>query len=130
MTVFRVEHKVDEIGPYRIDWQWMKTKESHCVSNGHPGPRDDEFIQASTSELKDVFFDFVSHFHVTDTIESLHYGFVSMESLTSWFSKEEYFELLKKEFIVRVYEAKEWIILKKQVLFKKGQCVTEIEKIY
>lgn len=115
MRIYRVEHKDDELGPYR-KWQdqlrskpkrlgifsFHKRADCHGDINIYPTPLYDIDRLVEKEEIC---------------------GFSTKKQLTDWFSIDELRYLIKNGYRIRIYETREYTEGRRQTIFYKPLAV-------
>lgn len=93
-TVYRVQHKDENIGPYTSDYcsgEWYYRMLEHHRDNEHPNKWEDYYKNHSDVSLDHVF------------------GFSSLEKLSSWFDGYLMSLIYEGGFIITQYKVEDYI---------------------
>jgi hypothetical protein len=110
--VYRVERKDNRRGIYS-GMGGLYEISSYSTDSRHPEPERDSLLIASITAA--------GHRAYTK-IETLHYGFVSIDQLRSWLYDDEWLkELSENGFILAEYKSEEVYVGNTQLIFLRGE---------
>lgn len=117
ITIFRLEHKQDQKGPYSS----YKISRKEWTNRYHgdretPSPCDDELLYKYGE--KNGWFD------GSVNIKNLFFAFESIESLYEWFTDKELSILKQHNFVVAKYKVTQIIQGSNQVVFTKEDVIS------
>jgi len=113
---YRIEK--EGVGPYQEDTDWQTC--THSKRNGRPAPICDKFIIASSKDIENEFFEYTSGWD-NFPYKDMNFGFISLYSLTEWFSKMELKNLDHLGFKISKYSSTEWVLFARQAAFTRDK---------